>query len=194
MDNVFIKWLSLNLLVLNFMVPIIAFSQFSTKVSITDVRTPELKRTMEKNASLLLTEFNQAFAENRKPKLNKSIITEDGIRSVLSLWETTMFRCYETDLIERCLGRPQGGYEIRNVPLFIKEAIENQNYEEAVLIFTANGMIDNLYVAIEQNRYKQIIAQGKSVTELRRRQIILDFLENFRTSYIRKDMDFLNQV
>jgi len=63
-----------------------------------------------------------------------------------------------------------------------------------VLIFTPSGMIDNLYFGLESQRYRSLLGEGKSVTEFRRRQIILDFVENFRTAYNRKDLDYLQKV
>ncbi|MEI8202197.1 MAG: nuclear transport factor 2 family protein [Bacteroidota bacterium] len=170
------------------------FSQYNTKVVITDVNNNDLKQKMQNNASQLLSELNSAFFDKRKPKLNESYLTNEAIKSILLLWETSMFRCYETDIIEKALYRQHGGLEIRNIPLFFKEADTTDQYQEAVMIFTSNGLIDNIYISIETNRYNKLLNQGKTVTEFRRRQIILDFIENFRTSYNRKDIDFLNKV
>jgi hypothetical protein len=103
-------------------------------------------------------------------------------------------RCYETSVIEKAVKRSKGGYEIRNIPLYVKEAAIGDEYQEAVLVFNSEGKIDNIYISLEQSRYKKILSEGTDVTDIRRRQIIIDFVENFRTSYNRKDITFLNNV
>ena len=49
-------------------------------------------------------------------------------------------------------------------------------------------------IAIEMNRYEELMAQKQSDLDYARRQIIVDFIENFRTAYNRKDNVMLNSV
>ncbi|MGZ2371731.1 hypothetical protein ACXR6G_18275 [Ancylomarina sp. YFZ004] len=172
----------------------IIFAQFNTKVIVTDLTNKTLKKTMQSNASVFLSEINTAFAKKTKPRISSKIISNEAISSLLSMWEMSNFRCYETDIIERAIKRAQGGYEIRNIPIFMQEAPEEDQYQEMVFVFSDNGMIDNIYISMETNRYNKLISEGEGVTEYKRRQIILDFLENFRTAYNRKDIDYLNKV
>jgi hypothetical protein len=39
-----------------------------------------------------------------------------------------------------------------------------------------------------------VVRESKEVTDLRRRQLILDYVEQFRTAYNQKDLDFLEAV
>ncbi|GAA4074392.1 hypothetical protein GCM10022389_19930 [Flavobacterium cheonanense] len=172
----------------------IVYSQNTTKVVITDVNNDVLKAKMENNASEFLTTLNTSFLNKSTPAINSKIIISDVSASLLSMWEMSPFRCYEADVIEKAIKRPQGGYEVRNIPVFMQEAAEDDQYQEIVLLFTDSGLIDNIYISMETNRYNQLISQGTDVTEFRRRQIILDFVENFKTAYNRKDISYLQSV
>lgn len=170
-----------------------ADAQYATKVTLTDVNNQQLQTRMAENASKLLTEMNMAFFENRSLKIDNKIITPAATSSILAIWEMSMLRCYETDIIERAVSR-KGGFEVRNIPVFIKEAPEGENYEETVLVFNNEGIIENFYISIGTNRVNEILREANDVTDLRRRQIVLDFVENFRTSYNRRDIQFLENV
>lgn len=185
--------LRISILVFLFSFTINANAQYATNVVITDVGNPGLQKTMAENASKLISEMNLAFFENRRLNLDKQIITATATNSLLALWEMSSIKCYETDIIDKAINR-KGGFELRNVPIFLKEAPEGENYEEAVIVFNANGIIDNFYISIGTNRVNEILRESNDVTDFRRRQIVLDFVENFRTSYNRKDVDFIEKV
>ena len=170
------------------------YAQNNTKVVITNLNNDVLKTKMENNASEFLTTLNTSFLKKSTPSLNSKIIVSDVSASLLSMWEMSPFRCYEADVIEKAIKRPQGGYEVRNIPVFMQEAAVDDQYQEIVLIFTDTGLIDNIYISMETNRYNQLVSQGTDVTEFTRRQIILDFIENFKTAYNRKDISYLQSV
>jgi len=168
-------------------------AQYATKLSITNLNNALLTIKAENAGSKLLTELNQACFQNRKPKLDSKDITDQAAKSLLALWNTSSFRCIETELIEPGV-ITYDGFQIRNIPIFMTRASANDNYEEIVLNFTSKGVIDAVYLSVESQQYKQLLQGVNSVTDMRRRQIILDFVENFRTAYGRKDINFLNQV
>ena len=172
-----------------------ALGQYATEVLVVELGNERLKNSIEKNASKLLTEFNKAFFEDRVPVLDDRIVTQQARNTILLLWETSHFRCFETELFERVAQRHnQNEFELRNIPLFFKEAFEGENYEEGVFVFNSQGKIDNFYISIGTNRANEILREANNVTDFRRRQIVLDFMENFRTSYNRRDIDFLEKV
>ncbi len=171
-----------------------ASAQYSTQVSLNGVNDLALEKKMSTNSSDLLTAINTAYFTNKAPELSKLDMDPKAVSSILSLWETSLFRCYETDIITRVSNKPNGGYEIRNIPLFMKEADTSDQYQEAVINFNNQGKIVDLYISLETHQVANILKTGISVTDFRRRQIILDFIENFRTAYNRKDIDLLNKV
>jgi hypothetical protein len=171
-----------------------ANAQFSTKVTLSGISDNALKARIENNSSSFLTEINGAFSKKQKPKINNQIITDEAAKSLLFMWEMSPFRSYETDLIENIVGKPSGGFEIRNIPVFLPNAAKDNQYQEIALVINKQGLIDNIYFTLESMRYNELLSSGNDVTELRRRKIILDFVENFKTSYNRKDISYLATV
>ncbi len=149
-----------------------------------------LQKTIEENVSELLTDLNTAYAESKAPQLRGNYISKDARTSVLAMWETSRFYCVESWMMEKCLNTATG-YQVRNIPVFLKEANDQL---DLVVGFDASGVINDVHVALEVQQYMSVIDANISVTDLRRRQVILDFVENFRTAYNRKDIDFLRQV
>lgn len=148
---------------------------------------------IESNASAFLSAINAAAAKKGKPKFPSGIVSSEAQVSLLSMWEMSRFSCPSATIDERLIKKPQGGFEVRNIPVMMEEAAADEKEQELVLIFNSSGVIDNIYLSIETGRYNQLVNVGNDA-EFRRRQIILDFIENFRTAYNRKDADYLNSV
>ena len=170
------------------------YSQFATIVDIGSVDNNSIKLKMDENAGKLLTEINSAFVKGIVPSLAGIEMTADAKSSVLAIWETSPFRCKETEIIDDILNLRSGGMELRNIRLYMKDADSSDRNQEGVLVFTKTGIIDNLYLAIETKQWKKVMEEGNGVADLRRREIILNFVENFRTSYNRKDTTFIGKV
>ena len=171
-------------------------AQYATALTITDIEQ-SVARKMEANASALLTEINRAFFDksNRPPQLTKiSGLSARSISAILSMWEMTSFRCIETEVIERGYQTPTG-YQVRNIPLFLKSMPEDEQYRETFMIFDKSGNIVDMSFVLSIHEYEAIMnSEGNEVTDLRRRQLLLNFVENFRTAYNRKDIKWLEKV
>jgi hypothetical protein len=172
------------------------FGQTKTEVHVTkEVEiNPTLKLAIEKNGTAVLSTINEAFFSGKKPKFNTDNIATSTMTTILSMWEVSEFRCYDVLVVEKVVEIPNGRYMMRNIPIFMKQAPEDEQYQEVVLIFSATGKLDDIYISIESNRYQELLQEGNDVTDFRRRQQMLDFIENFRTSYNRKDIKFLEKV
>lgn len=155
---------------------------------------PQIKSTIENNATRFLSEVNNAFNGNRALNLNK-LVTDDGQLSVEMLWENVHFHP-EDQYIGEVLLNTGAGYQIRNIPMQIlpQDAGSDTDYKEGVLNFDRAGNITAVYFSIENNTYKQIMEKGIQLKDMERRLEILDYVERFRTSYNQKDIAFLNQV
>lgn len=169
-------------------------AQHRTTVSLAAIQNQDLKFRMEENISELLTEFNEAYFEQRNPALNKNSLTQHAKESIESLWSTRPFHCNETNIYKNLIRRKDGQYEIRNVPLSIRLKDNTFHEEEGVFILTQYGKIDDLYFGLDHEQYNKLIKEGKNVTEFRRRQIILNFVEVYRTAYNRKDLNYIEKV
>ena len=178
-----------------------AAAQYKTEFLLTGTENGQLKTSIEQSLTSLLTEFNMAQAGGRALQLDapalQGKLSTQAVASLKALWTNSPFRCTETEVIERCLQTP-AGYQVRNIPLLMepldKENYQDDLYQELVVNFDRNGKVDEVYFSIGMHLYSKVIRSNITVTDLRRRQVILDFVENFRTAYNRKDLPFLGQV
>lgn len=167
------------------------------KVTISDgINNEALKNKMEKTMSSFLSEANLAQSQKRAINFAGLGIPSDVQGSIAMLWENSPFECTDEEIVEHCI-KTGTGYQIRNIPLMMRPTDENFNeeeYQEAVFSFDKNGKMESFYLAIAMNKYLKIIKSNLEVTDLRRRQLIIDYVEHFRTAYNQKDIPFLNQV
>ena len=176
------------------LIPWIAWSQLEeTQVNITDgLDNVQLKNTIEKNISQFLVACNTAVMEGDKPKL-KAGLTNDARKAVNEMWKSSPMSCPVSKVEEVCLVTPSG-YQVRNIPVSIMAADEDEKDQELVFNLTSAGEIDDISIAIAENQYKEIINEHESVEDLFRRQVIVDFVENYRTAYNRKDLPYITSV
>ena len=167
----------------------------TTKFTISEgIEQGKLKSTIESNISSLLTACNEAVMKGKKPELSKNVITQDGVRNLLSIWKTSEITCALSHIEEKCLNMTTGGYQIRNIPVSLMAAAEKEREKEIAINLTPDGKIDDIFITIEENRYLDILGDRKSVKDFNRRQIIVKFVENYYTAYNRKDIDLIEKV
>ena len=173
-----------------------AFASVTVKIS-DGIDDGLVKQRIEQTLGVMLNEINAAQAEGRN--LNFSVMGIDTRiqRSMAMLWENTPFVCTDEMIIEHCITTGDG-YQIRNIPLMMKPTGEREfnedEYQEAVVSFDRQGNVESFYLSISMNLYMNVIKSNLELTDLRRRQLILDYVEQFRTAYNQKDLPFLNQV
>jgi hypothetical protein len=162
----------------------------------------QIKIAMEKNGGLLLTELNNAQGQKRSLSLKEIAMDESVPKSLQAMWAVCPFRCDELEIVERCLQTYSGGggYQIRNIPVIMEPGagggIDPSNkYQELVINFDRSGSIRSVTFALESSWYISIMeSDGNAVTDLRERSMVVEFLEQFRTAYNRKDLPFLQDI
>jgi len=165
----------------------------TSKLLITDgIRNENLKRTIEKNVSDFLYACNSAVINGKKPNLDKKATTEDARKRFLSIWDMSPLACSVSTLERKCLTRPSAGYQIRDIPVTMYEAPEGEENQEIVITLTADGRIDDIYIPITQ--YADLLSANEETEDISLRIMVLDFVENFRTAYNRKDANFIESV
>lgn len=171
----------------------------AVNVTIIDgIDNPTVKYRIENGIARILNEVNAAQRDDRS--LNFSAMGQLNIRvqqSMAMLWENAPFVCTDEEIIEHCITTGTG-YQVRNIPLMMKptgeHAFNEDEYQEAVISFDRQGNVESFYLCISMNLYMNVVKSNIELTDLRRRQMILDYVEQFRTSYNQKDINFLNQV
>lgn len=155
-----------------------------------------LKSKAEQSMSALLSEINTAQYEKRALRLGNLNISLKAKESLAMLWENVPFRCIDSEVIDIAAERGSG-YQFRNVPLMLKPTdniTDEDEFHEAAIGFDQNGQITSFYLTISGNIYADIMKTGQEVPDFRRRQLILDYVEQFRTAYNTKDIKFLTQI
>jgi hypothetical protein len=162
------------------------------EVSLTDFENPSLRSTMEKNTRDLLNSINNAFKSGINPS-SGIYITSTAYEGLLKRWASP-FKCLESEIIEKVVKKYGGGYELRNIPVFNSLAEEGDQNEELVLSFNSRGVIDEVLFALDVHKWNDLIHEGKTVEDHYRREVIVNFVEDFRNSYNRKDLSYLSKV
>ena len=170
----------------------------SITVTLTDgVSNESLRAKMENSIARILNEINAAQAADRDLNFSAMGVDANVQRSMSMLWENTPFLCTDEEIVEHCITTGTG-YQVRNIPLMMKptadRAFNEEEYQEAVISFDRQGNVESFYLSISMNLYMNVIKSNLELTDLRRRQMILDYVEQFRTAYNQKDINFLNQV
>ncbi len=176
------------------------FAAGKVSVHISDgIENMAVKQKMERTISDILTEANAAYAGGRQLNYSALGISTSVQSSLRSLWDNSPFVSMDNDIVEHCI-TTGSGYQVRNIPLILKplkvgDIDEDEEYQEAVVSFDKRGNLVSFYLSISMNLYMNVVRSNKEeVSDLRRRQLILDYVEQFRTSYNQKDLDFLDAV
>jgi hypothetical protein len=157
-----------------------------------------VKAKMENTISTILTEANAAYEAKREMRYSAIGIPSSVQGSLAALWDNSPFICLDSEIVEHCLTTGTG-YQVRNIPLMLKpfesgDTADDEDYQEAVVSFDKQGNLVSFYLSISMNLYMNVVRENKEITDLRRRQLILDYVEQFRTSYNQKDINFLDAV
>ena len=165
-------------------------------VQIDGIDNATVKAKMERTMSAFLTEVNNAQSSKRALNFGGMGLSTNVQSSVSMLWENSPFECTDEEIMEHCI-QTGSGYQVRNIPLIMRptdSSFNEDEYQEAVFSFDLSGNLESFYLTLSMNLYMNVIKSNKSVTDLRRRQLILDYVEHFRTSYNQKDKEFLEAV
>lgn len=161
--------------------------EVSLKLNPNSVNNQQLKLAIENNASNFLNELNKTEENSNFSDDQYNYISEEALKKITEIVGNTRVEILQDTYVENLL-KTQNGYQIRNIS--VKAGEKNQTL---VFDFLSNGKIDDIYFGLEQNQYNDIMTFN-SVVDRTRREIILNFVENFRTAYIRKDIDLIEKV
>ena len=168
-------------------------------VDLDGINSPSLKAKIEKNIARFLNNLNKAYdSHSERPFFDGVYIKDTAKINIEMMWATSPFKVQDLEIYEHILKRlpnKEGiAYEVRNIRLYFKNADKGEHNQEGVIYLAKDGKILDFGISISYKQYQNVMAEGTDVKELRRRQMILDFVENFRTAYNRKDIDFLEKV
>jgi hypothetical protein len=163
-------------------------------VFVADFDLHELRQRMEANASAILSEINRSWLETGEPEFERIRFSSNFTEQFGQLWENTPFFITDGTIIETVSRLTDGYYELRNIPMKFHGENGEEYYEEGVMQFTPSGLVHDLRIGLAAHRYQELLRQGEDQIDTANRQMILTFVENFRTAYNRRDLDFIQDV
>ena len=155
-----------------------------------------LKAKMERNVLLLLEAMTVSHdIRSKKISIKSGACTPEAMAELSKIWKTSQLVPVPANIKAQLL-KTKSGFQVRGIPVEVVEAEGAEKRQEITIDFNPIGTISSISISMEMHRYEKIMAEAKQGLPLdyERRQIIVDFIENFRTAYNRKDLDFLKAV
>ena len=165
-----------------------------TKVYLADFYNNDLKSKIEDSASSFLSSINTSYNRVDNELILPVKYLESFTKSINTIWEYTPFYFEEEKIIESVTRLSNGEFQIRNIIANFVDDAGIISYEEVVLNFSKNGMINDFRISIPAQRYKELLNSGDDEIDVANREQILTFVENFRTAYNKKDIQFIDNV
>ena len=133
----------------------------------------------EGNLSKILTLTNDEFI---KKKLSK-IIKYNNVKTVNDE-EQKIF-----------LNKTQEGWEVRKIPVLNSYAsLSLQSIDYLVLDFSKEGELKDLNFTVTQTLYETFKKNSKKVDNWQQVQVLIKFLEKYRTAYLARDIETINKI
>lgn len=184
-------------------VPFMAIAQdevaFEFSDGITDIA---LKNRMEAQISRLLTAINKAETLGADINYSGIDIDEMASQSIGMLWNCTHFRILDDEIVEHCLRLKNAkggvrGYKVMNIAVEMKpqdSSYQDDINQEVTIDFDARGRITDFNITIGLQQYTRLMKEGINLEDQYHRERILNYVEQFRTAYNNKDINFLDAI
>lgn len=156
---------------------------------------PAILQKMQTNLGQVLTEINNAYYGKRDVNTASLQMNDHAKNMLVTLWSTVHFYCDDEEVVDRCWPM-KNSYLLRQIPLILEpqdESFTSGTYQEAVIEFDKTGKITDFRFALDAQLSESMERCG-SVVETERRMIILDYIEQFRTAYCTKDIEFMEKI
>lgn len=150
--------------------------------------TSDQKSIIEKNVSDLLGVLNKSYkSEGDTIKKENLQISEEALDNINLIWSSSKFYLRD-NMISEVLIKTSKGYELRNIPV-----VMNNDTLEIAIDINNNGAIEDIFFPVKIQQYGKDVFDNSVINETKK-NVIRDFLEAFRTAYMRKDISFISNV
>ncbi len=152
-------------------------------------------QAMERNISSLLTSINQAFLDKSALSFEKVSIELQARKNLESLWTNMRFYCENNKYASKCLNDWQG-IQVREIDIKLKGRNDYTGDldRELTVSLSKGGTITGVRMALDNNEYKKFKDSCSVVTDVRIRNELLKFVEDFRCYYNEKNIEALRAV
>jgi hypothetical protein len=152
---------------------------------------PSKKTTILQNAIVFLT-----LLENRNMDYLSDFLHNDQflIDKTRRLVRYNDIKILNKD-IKVDLNKTAMGYEIRKVRVLNNyRSLDKRSSEYLILDFDEKGTVIDVNFAIMDNFYKEFFVEGKYGNDWGNRQVIVKFMEKYRTAYLTRDINVLDKI
>ena len=163
------------------------------------------KVKMQKNVETLLSAINLAAKQNKTDSITlpESVITSEALTQINDLWENVHFETRSLNIRDSyCLRKVDRGsligYQVRHIELKmipLDNGWDDDLKQEICLDFDTSGKINFFTLSLEWHSVKKILNYGEKVEEIGIREgLIIDWCEQLKTAYCKKDTSFLRKI
>ncbi len=183
-------------LLLTVLPQVYSYAQLSqeVKVILTDGPGRDIVSMLERNSGAVMTAINRYNPSVGSILLPPNIAAGDGAYGVERLNELIKemgIRTNAGELRSQVIMLNQNTYEIRRMYVTSDSSSGGRSLE-LILNFDADGRLTDARFAIEEHQFNMIIQNAVSLEDDYRRRVIINFLEQFKTAYNRKDADYID--
>ncbi len=173
-----------------------SYAQLSqeVKVILTDGPGRDVVSMLERNSGAVMTAINRFNPSLGSVQLPSGIGSGDGsygVQRLNELIKETGIRTNAGELRSQVIMLNQNTYEIRRMYV-TSDSSSGSRSLELILNFDADGRLIDARFAIEEHQFNMIIQNAVSLEDDYRRRVIINFLEQFKTAYNRKDADYID--
>lgn len=152
--------------------------------------------TAERNLSKVLSEVNRAQDAGTILTTNGLPMNDFAIKSLAGIWAVTPFYCPDDEIVERTWVFKDGTMMVNHIPITITPKEKNFGYStslEAVVEFDKRGNLTDFRIALDA-QMSDVIKGCGDVASQEKSNIIMKYMERFRTAYCQKDIKYIEQM
>ncbi len=97
--------------------------------------------------------------------------------------------------IDAHINKTFDGWELRKLPMITRySSINKQSKEYIIFDFSKDGKLNDLNFGIMDNLYNEFVRDGLYGKDWERRQVIIKFIERYRTTFLTRDIKMLDTL
>jgi hypothetical protein len=155
--------------------------------AINPVIVTEIQDTLPK----IISVFNHSGISEIAEIYNSDAFLGNKLKSIKSFNNTRIL----DEPLEGFINKTYDGFEYRRVAALNKYAsLSKQTREYIVLDFSPNGQITDMNFGIMDDLYNRFVKQAEFGNDWGNREVIIKFMERYRTAYMTRNMEMLNQM
>jgi len=161
------------------------------KPELVEVINPELITEIQDTLPRIITTFNTSGIDEIADIYKKDSFLSGKLKSLKKFNDTRIL----DEPLEGFINKTYDGFEYRRAAALNKySTLSKQSREYIVFDFAPNGEISDMNFGIMDDLYNRFVKQAEFGEDWGNREVIIKFMERYRTAYMTRNMDMLNQM